>query len=233
MAADLLEIRDISGVRLTGLNTWVHNEEGADAVPDEIFGVEVRRQARRGCFSAARSPRFPDLRFLCAPDCTGVDGTGCWNKVVSPPFGISRAVDVGLGIVSREPITAGSLIFTANGGLHLPGAAALTEGSRAYDFTFIDPRNKNVQLFVVRPYAMVGSPAFFINAPPANGSVPPNVKFTQSVDTATSKFVVVVEALRDVQAGEELLVDYGADYGALDHERFTLRSNLKLERERG
>ena len=94
MAADLLEIRDLSGIRLTGVNRWVHNEEGADAVLDEIFGVEVRRQARRGCFSAARSPRFSDLRFLCAPDCTGVDGSGCWNRVIPP-----RATERGRGSV--------------------------------------------------------------------------------------------------------------------------------------
>lgn len=221
-----MEIRDISGVRLTGSNRLVGDEEPADAVPEEIFGVEIKRQAKRGCFSASRSARFPDLRFLCAPDCAGVDGTGCCNKVVFPPFGISRAVDVGLGIVSRETVTAGSLIFTANVGLHLPGAAALTEGSRAYDITFIDPRNKKV-LFVVRPDAMVGSPAFFINAPPANGRVPPNVKFTQSVDTATSKFVIVVEALRDVQPDEELLIDNGADH--VLHERFTLKSSIRVE----
>jgi hypothetical protein len=137
--------------------------------------------------------------------------------------------------VIRGPVSAGSLIFTANGGLHLPEAPALNEGSRAYDITYIDPRNKKQRLCVIRPNATVGSPAFFIIAPPADGSVPPNVKFTQCVDTATSKFVIVVQALRDLQAGEELLVDYGAEYGPLDHERFTsaLHGHLRHLHRRG
>jgi hypothetical protein len=228
MATVLHEIRDISDVGLYGSNTWVVKEEAADAVPEEIFSGEIRRQAKDGCYSAARSPRHTDLCYLCAPDCTGVGGTGCRNRVITPPFGILRSDDRGLGIVIRGPVSAGSLIFTANGGLHLPEAPALNEGSRAYDITYIDPRNKKQRLFVIRPNATVGSPAFFINAPPADGSVPPNVKFTQCVDTATSKFVIVVQALRDL-AGEELLVDYCAEYGPLDHERFTLKSSLRLE----
>jgi len=127
--------------------------------------------AKDGCYSAARSPRHTDLCYLCAPDCTGVGGTGCRNRVITPPFGILRSDDRGLGIVIRGPVSAGSLIFTANGGLHLPEAPALNEGSRAYDITYIDPRNKKQRLFVIRPNATVGSPAFFINAPPADGSV--------------------------------------------------------------
>jgi len=38
MATDLHEIQYISGVGMYGTNTWVHEEEDADAVPEKIDG---------------------------------------------------------------------------------------------------------------------------------------------------------------------------------------------------
>lgn len=224
----------IAGVCLDGSSRLVDATKDVLKVGDDVLsaGVKDRAAAINGCYST--DPFIGSCKVYCGNGCTGPEGTGCNNKLITvqPRFSVTISSYGRPVIILEQPVSKGDILWLVCGaafpvdyeGTHY-GNNLLINNNMDINFKHPIAGDGTIVLFTLRPDLESGSPAWFING--SEEADDANTTFEPSIDTATGQYSIVVVASKDIASGETLLTNKSLYCGPRVHERFTLKSKLQ------